>query len=117
MIQISSSQYVVKSQGKGSLLTFLQVLKRVMQLTGSRIPDPEIDGIKSANGILGHLIKKPKPKKLAETLKLSDKLKILPNLQIMDRRYTPIDKEKELGRWKVAVKELRARGLPVTGHA
>ena len=87
-----------------------------MQLTGTRIPDPAIDGIKSTNGLLGHLIKKPKPKKLAETLTLSEKLQSLPNLQIMDRRYTPIDKEKELGRWKVIEKELRQRGLPVTGH-
>ena len=103
--------------GETLLLTISQVLKRVMQLTGIRIPDPEIDGIKSANGLLGHLVKKPKPKKLAETLKLSDKLQTLPNLQIMDRRYTPIDKEKEVGRWKVIEKELRERGLPVTGHA
>ncbi len=87
-----------------------------MQLTGIRIPDPEIDSIKTANGLLGHLIKKPKPKKLAETLKLSDKLQTLPNLHIMDRRYTPIDKEKAVGRWKVVEKELRERGLPVTGH-
>ena len=88
-----------------------------MQLTGIRIPDPDIDTIKSANGLLGNLVKKPKPKKLAETLKLSDKLQTLPNLQVMDRRYTPIDKENELGRWKIIEKELRARGLPVTGHA
>ena len=88
-----------------------------MQLTGTRIPDPEIDGIKSANGLVGHLVKKPKPKKLAETLTLSEKLQDLPNLKIMDRRYTPIDKEKEVGRWKIIEKELRKLGLPVTGHA
>ena len=43
------------------------------------------------------------------------KLKGLPNLKMMARRYTPVDKEKEVGRWKVIEGELRRRGLPVLG--
>jgi hypothetical protein len=40
----------------------------------------------------------------------------LPNVKIYSRRVTPIDKEVEVGRWKVIVKELEKRELPVTGH-
>ncbi|KAJ4516483.1 hypothetical protein HRR83_001817 [Exophiala dermatitidis] len=39
-----------------------------------------------------------------------------PNVMVLSRRETPVDKEKELGRWKVIERELRARGLPVLGH-
>jgi len=39
----------------------------------------------------------------------------LPNVEIRERRYTPIDREKEIGRWKVIEQELEKRGLPVTG--
>jgi len=82
------------------------VLKRVMQLTGTRIPDNAIKDITNAKALVGHLVKKPKPKKLAEILLVSESLASLPNLHIMDRRYTPIDREKEVGRWKVIEKEL-----------
>ena len=86
-----------------------------MQLTGIRIPDPSIDSIDSAKALLGFLVKKPKPKKLAEFLMADENLNSLPNVKIMDRRYTPIDKEKQVGRWKVIEKELTRQGLPVTG--
>lgn len=39
----------------------------------------------------------------------------LPNVKLYSRRVTPIDKEKMVGRWKVIVRELEKRGLPVTG--
>lgn len=61
-------------------------------------------------------VSKPKPKKLAEHLLKDKRLTSLPNVKIMDRRYTPIDKEKEIGRWKVIEEELTRRGLPVTGR-
>ncbi len=38
------------------------------------------------------------------------------NVMIIPRRETPLDKEKEVGRWKLIEKELSARGLPVWGH-
>ena len=94
-----------------------KVLKRVMQLTGRRIPDSEIEGIGSAKALLGHLVKKPKAKKLAESLLVNERLTALSNVQILDRRYTPMDREKEVGRWKVIEKELIRRSLPVTGNA
>lgn len=39
----------------------------------------------------------------------------LPNVKVYPRRVTPIDKEKMVGRWKVIVRELEKRDLPVTG--
>ncbi len=87
-----------------------------MQLTGRRIPDPALQDIDSARALLGHLVSKPKPPKLAERLTLKEQLVELPNVQLRERRWTPIDKEKEVGRWKVIVKELKERDLPVTGH-
>lgn len=85
-----------------------------MQLTGRRLADPDIGSIDDIRALLTHLVKKPKPKKLVETLFANDAVD-LPNVDILERRYTPIDKEKEIGRWKVIERELKARGLPVTG--
>ena len=39
----------------------------------------------------------------------------LSNVHISGRRRTPIDVEKEKGRWKVIERTLREKGLPVTG--
>jgi hypothetical protein len=60
---------------------------------------------------------KPRPKNLAETLATKTELASLPNVKIMGRRETPVDKEKAVGRWKVIEAELRSRGLPVLGRA
>ena len=88
-----------------------------MQLTGIRIPDPAISNIHTSLDLFNHHLEKPKPKKLAETLMAVNNSLALPNVQIMDRRYTPIDKEKEVGRWKVIESELKKRGLPVTRNS
>ncbi|OJD12766.1 hypothetical protein AJ78_06683 [Emergomyces pasteurianus Ep9510] len=94
-------------------------LKRVSQLTGYRIPDPEVAKMTKPSRVVNFLseVSKPKPKKLAEQLLQDKRLISLPNVKIMDRRYTPIDKEKEIGRWKIIEEELTKRGLPVTGRA
>jgi hypothetical protein len=60
---------------------------------------------------------KPRPKNLAETLVTKTELASLPNVKIMSRRETPVDKEKAVGRWKIIEAELRSRGLPVLGRA
>jgi len=60
-------------------------------------------------------VKPPPPEKLAAHIAVSGGLASLPNVQVSSRRITPIDKDKMVGRWKVIVKELRDRGLPVTG--
>ena len=53
---------------------------------------------------------------MAETLATKTELASLPNVKIMSRRETPVDKEKAVGRWKVIEAELRSRGLPVLGR-
>ena len=88
-----------------------------MQLTGKRISDPIISEIDNAKALIGHLVTKPKPKKLADHLVKKEELVSMPNVELMTRRYTPIDKEKEIGRWKVIEEELERRGLPVTGNS
>ncbi len=94
-----------------------QIIKRVTQLTGTRIPDPVIQQTHSVKMILHHLATPPKPKKLAQVLSADDRLTTLPNVRLFERRFTPIDREKEVGRWKVIERELERRGLPVTGNA
>ena len=84
-----------------------------MQLTGRRIPDPDISAITTPGSLLVHLIKKPKPKKIAEALLRSNPVAQLPNVQVLAIRYGLIDRETEVGRWKVIKKELKDRGLPI----
>ena len=85
-----------------------------MQLTGRRIPDPDISVITTPTSLLVHLVKKPKPKKIAEVLD-AHPVATLPNVQIKDKRYSPSERETEIGRWKLIQKELQRRGLPVAG--
>ncbi|KAI9887950.1 MAG: hypothetical protein M1823_000207 [Watsoniomyces obsoletus] len=92
------------------------VVKRVMQLTGTRIADPAIAQIDSVGSLHAQLIRPPPPTKLAQALLDNDHLTSLPNVKVFPRRVTPIDKERVVGRWKVIEKELIARGLPVTGR-
>ena len=87
-----------------------------MQLTGTRITDPDISSISTPRALLIHLVKKPKPKKIAEALQQSNAVVHLPNVQILNRRYGPIDRDDEIGRWKVIKQELEQRGLPITGR-
>ncbi|KAK0104576.1 hypothetical protein ONS95_004862 [Cadophora gregata] len=92
------------------------VLKRMMQLTGIRIPDAHLNSSKTASALLKFLIIPPKPRKLVEVLSQKEDLVTLPNVSIYARRITPIDRERSLGRWKVIEKELEEKGLPITGH-
>jgi hypothetical protein len=65
--------------------------------------------------IYNHLLRNsiPKPKKLAESLLQKQDLVSLPNVHIMARRETPVDKDKRLGRWKIIEAELQSKGLPM----
>ncbi|KAH8663134.1 ribosomal subunit 39S-domain-containing protein [Tricladium varicosporioides] len=92
------------------------VIKRTLQLTGAKVPDAAIRSAKTAKALLSHLITPPKPRKLIDALAQQQDLLNLPNVRVYSQRITPIDREKEVGRWKLIEKELRARGLPVTGH-
>lgn len=59
----------------------------------------------------------PKAEKLADALLKKKDLVNLPNVHIMARRETPIDKDKRLGRWKVIEAELQRKGLPVLSNS
>lgn len=56
---------------------------------------------------------RPKPRKLVQTLTAKEDLVALPNVKIIGRKVTDIDKEIAVGRWKVIEEELVKRGLPV----
>ena len=88
-----------------------------MQLTGKRIPDPDISAITTSGSLIVHLVKKPKPQRISEALLKSNPVAQLPNVQILVKKHSPIDRETEIGRWKVIKKELEKRGLPVTGNS
>ncbi len=88
-----------------------------MQLTGIRIPDSAMNTSHTVRSLLIHITQKPKPAKLFDALAEKQDLIALPNVKIFNRRITPIDKEKMVGRWKVIEKELSSRGLPLTGHS
>ncbi|KFY00554.1 hypothetical protein V490_01282 [Pseudogymnoascus sp. VKM F-3557] len=93
------------------------VVKRVLQLTGIRMSDSNINASRNASDLLGFMATPPKPKKVIEALAQRHALFDLPNVKVHARRVTPVDKEKSVGRWKVIEKELEARGLPVLGHS
>ncbi|KAK4493697.1 hypothetical protein PRZ48_014882 [Zasmidium cellare] len=92
----------------------LAILKRAMQLTGKRIPDPAISNVRTLTDLYNALKIKEKPKKLAQDPKL-DQLKSMGNVQVHATRRTPVHKDKELGRWKLIEDELKIRNLPVFG--
>lgn len=100
------------------------ILKRFSYLAGYRLPDPLLNMLYSGDpqentirALLTTIAKKiaPTPANIAERLMAEKKLAARDNLMIFGRRETSIDKEKEVGRWKLIEAELKARGLPVTG--
>lgn len=91
------------------------MLKRITQLTGHRLPDPAISSATSLSDLYLAYKRKPEPKRLAEARQMKEVNLDLPNVKVHQYRQTPIDKEKQVGRWKVIEEELLARNLPVTG--
>lgn len=92
-----------------------QVLKRVQQLTGHRVPDHKQIGMDTAGELYACVAEPPKLKKLADELLRDGELTTLSNVNVYPRRVTPVDKEKMVGRWKVIVDELKKRDLPIIG--
>jgi hypothetical protein len=89
-----------------------QILKRTMQLTGIRIPDSMINSALTVDDIRLHIISRPKPKTLFDTLHQKYQLTPLPNVKIHQKRVTFVQREKSIGRLKLIEKELVERGLP-----
>ena len=87
------------------------VIKRMMQLSGIRIPDNIITSTETIRSLLNHIIKPPKSHKLVEALSQNEELLGLPNVSVFPRRITLCDKEKAVGRWKLIESEFEARGL------
>lgn len=92
-------------------------------MTSHRIRDPVIHSFaqhpQPFQGLIEHVLdlQKPRPKNMYERLMEKKSLQVHSNLMILPRRETPVDKEKEVGRWKVIEKELKDRGLPVLGSS
>ena len=87
-----------------------------MQRTGIKLPDRFVQRCNTVGMLYHKLIEDDEPKKLAEQIEQDPKLAPLSNVKIHTKRISPIDKEKEVGRWKVIEHELVERGLPVTGR-
>ncbi|KAB8302935.1 hypothetical protein EYC80_006251 [Monilinia laxa] len=87
------------------------VVKRTMQLTGTRIPDNVINSANTIEKLLQHIITPPKPPTLKEALKQEEVLMSLPNVNVFGRRITVVDKERNIGRLKVIRDELRSREI------
>lgn len=110
------------------MLTTLQILKSFQRLSSLRLPDPVLNSISKSTTsssteppltkLINHILEdqKPKPRNLYERLMEKQQLLEQSNLMILPRRETPVDKEKEVGRWKVIEKALIERGLPVLGR-
>ncbi|KAK5128418.1 hypothetical protein LTR85_003086 [Meristemomyces frigidus] len=93
----------------------MAILKRALQLTGKRLPDPAISSAATVADLYHAFRTKEKPKKLAQTPQLQRLSLDAPNVSVHSKRQTPIDKERAVGRWKVIEEELVRRDLPVTG--
>jgi len=89
------------------------IIKRLMQLTGHRLSDPIIQDTNTAGQLLASITAPPPPKKLSEAIQRDGRLNKASNVKVSGRRVTSIDKEQEVGVWKVIEYALRERGLPV----
>ncbi|KAL8912676.1 MAG: hypothetical protein Q9172_007458 [Xanthocarpia lactea] len=124
-IQYTGLQGVISLQNHNLKFT---VIKRVMQLTGIRIPDTVIQSIGTSAALWEHLIQKPKPKKLAQLLiegyepagkehnGKHDEVPLLinlPNVKVLPTKYVPSMTETALGRQKVIEQQLDEHDIPV----
>lgn len=96
-------------------IDLLQILKRVTQLTGHRLPDPVMTSATSMSDLYLAFKIKPQPKKLADERRMHKLNLDVPNITVHPVRQTPIHKDREVGRWKVIEQELINKGLPITG--
>uniref|UniRef100_A0A8H7TSI9 Large ribosomal subunit protein mL50 n=1 Tax=Bionectria ochroleuca TaxID=29856 RepID=A0A8H7TSI9_BIOOC len=91
------------------------IRKRIYQLTGNLIPDSKLGAARNVRDVLTTLFQQRKPSSLADELLAKPEVTKLPNVRVHSRKVGPIDKEIEIGRWKVIEEELKKRDLPVTG--
>lgn len=87
-----------------------------MQISGTRIPDPIISDAKNVGQLLERIVVPPKPKTLVESIQRQAKLQKMPNVRVHEKRRSYIDRDRDVGRWKVIEYALYERGLPITGR-
>lgn len=61
------------------------------------------------------MVKPPPPRTVYEAVQQRGELTDLPNVQIVPKRVTPVDKARAVGSWKIIEEELKRRDLPVLG--
>ena len=98
-----------------------QLSKRILSLTGNRIPDYQLNATRTLADLFSSLlaISKPKATKVVQKLMESDnaiKLTKLPNVNFRTKTIGPAEKEKRMGRWKVIKYALTERELPVNNR-
>lgn len=101
-----------------------QIFLRFQKTTGIRLSDPFLNSLANPtfehtiSSVVEHMIaeQRPKPRTTYEELLRNEELTSQPNVVLLPRRETPVDKEKSVGRWKVIERELKNRGLPVLGR-
>ena len=92
-----------------------QIAKILQETEGIKMSDFELTKVKTLRDLSLLLVHgKPEQKKLAQSLQEQEGIMGLANVKVYQRRVTPVDKEKALGRWKIIEKELFDRGLPAT---
>ncbi|KAI4177250.1 MAG: hypothetical protein LQ348_005867 [Seirophora lacunosa] len=92
------------------------VIKRAMQLSGIRIPDPAIQSIETINDLYKEMTHKPEAKKLADHLTrprngAGIQLTDFSNVELLPTRYRHSMAEAALGRQKVIEKRLSEYGI------
>lgn len=85
------------------------------QLTGHAIPDIKLLHVHCAGQLLALIVAPPPPRTVYEAVQQRGELSKLPNVTIHEKRRTPVDEAKSVGRWKIIEEELNRRGLPVLG--
>lgn len=93
-----------------------QAARGLQQLTGKPIPSRNLHNFGHLKERVTALARQPKPTEMAQKIVQQNPLLALPNVKVHATRITPIEKETQVGRWKVIVRELEKRKLPVTGN-
>lgn len=92
-----------------------QIVKRALQLTGSRLPDPLIGSATTLADLYQGYVTEEPAKKLYDSKEIQRLKANVPNVIVHEKRQTMMEKEKAIGRWKLIEDELVARDLPLTG--
>lgn len=62
------------------------------------------------------MVKPPPARTVYEAILQVNQLTKLPNVEVHQKRRTPITEAEKVGRWKIIKDVLKKRGLPVTGE-